>query len=281
MNMIVRMVVMGLVAILLVSCDNASNSSKNSKDDSDSSKKASETLSASNHEEVADTAPTAALQPKPKHSPETTSPAKLSPDQAALVESGKELFEDNCEACHQADAIGKPGTAPSLTNPELLSIASDKFFISTITDGREGTPMPAFGEDLKPDEIKAIVAFLRSHEKLPNRSAQVDSEAESHGDPRLGKFWFGDICSTCHGVNGSGYEAGGTGTAIGKSGFLSKVSDGFIRETVKHGRSNTRMRGFTKSYGLANLSDRDIDDIVAYLRVLGKKNAKAAADEDE
>ncbi|MFQ5624162.1 MAG: c-type cytochrome [Paracoccaceae bacterium] len=189
---------------------------------------------------------------------------------AETIEQGKALFEENCEVCHQADAIGEPGVAPSLTNPELLSIASDEYFEATIRDGREDTSMMPFAH-LGRKNVQAIVAFLRSHEKLPNRAAEVNAEPEAHGDPRLGKTWYDDICSTCHGVAGDGYEAGGTGTAIGLSGFLDKASDGFIRETIRHGRSNTRMRGFQGAEALANLSDREIDDIIVYLRSLAAK----------
>lgn len=187
----------------------------------------------------------------------------------ATLKKGKELFTENCKVCHQADAIGKPGVAPSLTNPELLSIASDKFFMATIRDGREDTGMPPFAH-LGRSGIKAIVAFLRSHAKAPNRADTINSEPDAHGDPRLGKQWYDNICSTCHGVEGQGYEAGGTGTAIGLPGFLNKVSDGFIRETIRNGRSNTRMRGLQGPTGLANLSDREIDDIIVYLRSLAK-----------
>ncbi len=187
---------------------------------------------------------------------------------ADLVEKGRKLFKENCEVCHQADAIGKPGVAPSLTNPELLATASDKFFMATIRDGREDTGMPPFAH-LGRKNIRAIVAFLRAHETQKNRAAEIDAQPDAHGDPRLGKQWFNYICATCHGVKGDGYEAGGTGTAIGKPGFLSKVSDGFIRETIKKGRSNTRMRGFQGPDGLANLTDQEIDDIIVYLRSLG------------
>jgi cbb3-type cytochrome c oxidase subunit III len=187
----------------------------------------------------------------------------------ATFKEGEQLYNQNCSVCHQADAIGKPGFAPSLTNPELLSIASDKYFESTIRDGREGTGMPPWAH-LGRKNIVTIVGYLRSHAKLPDRSQTVDAEPATHGDPRLGKQWFKDICSTCHGINGDGYISGGTGTAIGKAGFLGKASDGFIRETVKHGRSNTRMLGFSDSAGLAHLSDQEIDDVIAYMRTLAK-----------
>jgi cytochrome c oxidase cbb3-type subunit 3 len=181
--------------------------------------------------------------------------------------AGKLLFEQNCMVCHQDDAIGKPGFAPSLTNKELLSVSSDKLLLSTIRDGRPGTAMPPFAH-LGRDAIMSIGAYLRSFAQLPDRSTEADEQRDAHGDPRLGKLWFDQICSTCHGINGDGYIAGGTGTAIGKAGFLNKVSDGFIRITIKEGRSNTRMQGFSGVAGIANLTDKEIDDIIVYMRTL-------------
>jgi len=183
------------------------------------------------------------------------------------VEAGAGLYNQSCAVCHQADAIGKPGFAPSLTNEEFLAAASDRFLLGTIRDGRQGTGMPPFAH-LGRSGIKSIVEYLRSHSDEPNRSEALDAAPEAHGDPRLGKLWFDQICSTCHGINGDGYAAGGTGTAIGKAGFLDKATDGFIRETIKRGRSNTRMLGFQGPSGLANLSDREIDDIITYMRSL-------------
>jgi cytochrome c oxidase cbb3-type subunit 3 len=142
-------------------------------------------------------------------------------------------------------------------------------FEATIRDGREDTGMPPFAH-LGRKKVRAIVAYLRSHAQLPNRAKEVDAQPDAHGDPRLGKQWYEYICSTCHGVSGDGYEAGGTGTAIGLPGFLNKVTDGFIRETIKKGRSNTRMLSFQGPAGLANLSDQEIDDIIVYLRDLRK-----------
>jgi cytochrome c oxidase cbb3-type subunit 3 len=183
--------------------------------------------------------------------------------------NGEEQFNENCSVCHQADAIGKPGVAPSLINPELLSISSDKLLMGTILDGREDTGMPPFAH-LGRTNVRDIVAFLRSHARTPNRAEEVDAQPDAHGDPRLGEQWYNYICSTCHGVDGDGYEAGGTGTPIGLPGFLNKVSDGFIRETIKSGRSNTRMLAFQGPTGLANLSEQEIDDIIVYLRSLAK-----------
>lgn len=246
--------VCGLTALLLVGCD--------SSEDVGTQSDAGATVSAeaqngatSNETEVATKA--------------TPAPIPAPIQDTAVIEIGKAAFDENCAPCHQPDAIGSPGVAPSLTNPELLATASDEFLIGTIWDGRVDTGMPPF-EYLGKEKIGAIVAYLRSHTERPNRSKEIDAQPAAHGDPRLGKLWFGNICATCHGVKGDGYESGGTGTAIGKLGFLNKASDGFIRTTIKQGRSNTRMRGFNGSGALANLSAQEIDDIIVYLRSLAK-----------
>lgn len=197
-------------------------------------------------------------------------PAPLSPPTPAspeLIAKGEKLYQQNCVFCHQPDAIGKPGVAPSLTNQELLSVASPEFIKGTIRDGRVGTGMPPFAH-LGKSGIDAIYAYLDSFAKVANISAQVDSQPHTQGDPRLGKLWFRDICETCHGPKGDGYIAGGTGTAIGMPGFLDKASDGFIRTTIKKGRSNTRMIGYGGPASMAALSDKEIDDIIAYMRTL-------------
>lgn len=185
---------------------------------------------------------------------------------AEIVEKGKAVFAENCVACHQEGGVGLPGTAPSLVNKEFLSIASDRFLSGTIHDGRPDTPMPPFGDMLQPDQIQAVIAYLRSFAKLPYRGDEIDKEAPANGDVSIGQQRFASICAMCHGTHGEGYEAGSAGTAIGKAGFLDKASDGFIRATIREGRSNTPMHGFMSANGLANLSYAEVDAIISYLR---------------
>jgi cbb3-type cytochrome c oxidase subunit III len=179
---------------------------------------------------------------------------------------GAAVFEENCVACHQSAGAGLVGTAPSLVNPEFLGAASSRFLQATISHGREGTAMPPFGDTLKPDEIKAVVAYLRSFAKAPGQGDKIDREKPAKGDAANGRQIFASICAGCHGASGEGYEAEGSGTAIGKPGFLTAASDGFIRATLRSGRSGTPMHGFRGPEGLANLSVAEIDDVITYLR---------------
>lgn len=73
---------------------------------------------------------------------------------------GAELYGQHCASCHGADGQGI--TAPSLGDPALLANASDAFLEYAIVNGRDGTPMVPFTDQLEADEIHAVVAFLRS-----------------------------------------------------------------------------------------------------------------------
>ena len=184
------------------------------------------------------------------------------------VRTGRILFEENCVACHQSEGTGQAGLAPSLISKEFLAAASDRFLRSTILDGREGTNMVPFRGVLSTVNVDAIIAYLRSHNRSANQGMAVDQDRQAMGDPRLGKRWFAQICAGCHGVSGEGYLGAGSGTAIGSEGFLSNASDGYIRYIIKHGRSNTAMRGFAGPDALADLTEAEIDDIISYLRIL-------------
>ncbi|MBI2921251.1 MAG: c-type cytochrome [Planctomycetes bacterium] len=84
-------------------------------------------------------------------------------------EAGRKLFADNCAACHGNDGEGGEGLA--LNNRMLLQYATDTYLVESIRRGRAGTTMPSFGRGstvrraLAPDEIEALVAFLRTWEE--------------------------------------------------------------------------------------------------------------------
>jgi len=187
------------------------------------------------------------------------------------VNKGKELYQKKCRFCHQEGANGKPGVGTSLSNKEFLSIVSADWLKKVIETGVPGTNMPP-QKKLGDENIRAIVSYVQSLSPLSGtRAKEVVSQPPSKGNAKSGKVLFASVCSTCHGETGTGYDAGGSGPAIGTQGFLNMVSDGFIRTTIKEGRSNTMMRGFSGPSGLANLSDRETEDIIAYLRTVPTK----------
>jgi len=189
----------------------------------------------------------------------------------AVVTKGKQLFDVNCLACHQLDAIGKIGLAPSVGNRDFLALATDAFIRQTILNGRQGTAM-APRPDLSEKQVTAIITYLRSARVSNPVKVSVDWDKKFNGDATAGAVKYERYCSACHGEKGRGYVAGVPGTGIGLPGFLSAASDDYILQTLKLGRIGTPMRPFIGARGLANLTERDGHDLIAHLRELGRMN---------
>ena len=83
-------------------------------------------------------------------------PVALSGD----VQRGKALYDQKCADCHGTPDQRK--TAVHLANSLLLQSASDAFLRYAIVNGRPGTPMPAWGGQLKDNEIDDVLAYVRS-----------------------------------------------------------------------------------------------------------------------
>jgi mono/diheme cytochrome c family protein len=77
------------------------------------------------------------------------------PVEPAQSSTARTLFLRNCAHCHGADARGDEG-------PDLHGIGwTDEQITSRIRNGKAGQ-MTAFAGKLKPAEINALVAYLRS-----------------------------------------------------------------------------------------------------------------------
>lgn len=70
----------------------------------------------------------------------------------------QQLLDHDCGSCHGLTLKG--GLGPSLL-PEALINKTDAFLVSTIRDGRKGTPMPPWKPFLTDDEIRWLVKTLR------------------------------------------------------------------------------------------------------------------------
>lgn len=94
----------------------------------------------------------------------------------ALIAAGEKLYAQNCAACHGATLEGAPDWEQrhpdgSFPPPPLNSAAhawqhSDSSIVFTITNGRsagKSHSMPAFGDRLSTDEVRAVIEFIKSH----------------------------------------------------------------------------------------------------------------------
>ncbi|MFC5314801.1 MULTISPECIES: c-type cytochrome [Azospirillum] len=88
----------------------------------------------------------------------------------AVLSRGAELYGTYCASCHGSEGRGD-GSAGQSLRPRPADIAAsaqmpmgDNFLFWTIAEGGQpfGTAMPGFRDSLNPDEIWAIVTYLRA-----------------------------------------------------------------------------------------------------------------------
>lgn len=85
---------------------------------------------------------------------------------AAEPSTGEALYAASCSGCHGDKGQGAKG--PALGNRAFLELATDGYLRDTITKGRQGTVMPAFGQPspahrtLAPGDVESVVAYIRS-----------------------------------------------------------------------------------------------------------------------
>ncbi len=196
-----------------------------------------------------------------KSPPNNTRWVEASEKKVAL---GKASF-GMCMGCHGEAGAGRVGIGPRIASKTYLAAASDDFLAQTIKNGRDGTTMIPWEGILSDQQVEAVIAYVRSLD--PVDPAVLD-ESKLKGVPVNGERIFRSVCSGCHGRSGAGYQETANGTGIGRKAFLDSASNGFLRYIVSYGKSQTKMRGFASKNitAVANLSDQEIEDTIAYLR---------------
>lgn len=86
---------------------------------------------------------------------------------ARAQSDGAKVFKANCVLCHGADGSGNTTAGKALQAKDLRSDEvqkqSDATLVDAITNGKG--KMPAFGDKLTPDEVKSLVAYVRTLKK--------------------------------------------------------------------------------------------------------------------
>lgn len=80
---------------------------------------------------------------------------------------GESLYKTKCAVCHGPDgkgetAVGKANKMRDLGSPEVQKQSDDELS-GIVTSGK--AKMPAYGKSLKPEQIKELVAYIRSFKK--------------------------------------------------------------------------------------------------------------------
>lgn len=188
---------------------------------------------------------------------------------------GSTLYATFCAACHGTKGEGMrfagASPFPAIGNRDFLAVASDDFLRKTISHGRPGRRMPAWGEKeggLTAKEIDSLLEYLRSMgggaapEKDPKPARWIKADAAK------GAQLYALNCAICHGKDGQGAE----GIALNNPGLFSAATDTYLFETIRRGRVGTTMPSFgTGSPARQALSPEEMEAIVAFLRTWEEK----------
>ncbi len=183
---------------------------------------------------------------------------------------GATLYGTFCAACHgpRGEGMRYPGAPafPAIGSPDFLALVSDAFLRHTVTHGRRGRRMPAWGESeggLRPAEIDSVVAYVRRlGGGVPTRP-DPQPRRWVQGDAVVGGTLFAASCATCHGAEGQG----GEGPMLKNPVLLASATDTYLVETIRNGRRGTAMESFLQgSTTRRALSESEILDIVAHIR---------------
>ncbi len=175
---------------------------------------------------------------------------ELAVDPKALA-VGRNLFANNCVACHGSDARGAT-SFPNLTDNDWLWGNSPETIATSISAGRVGVMAP-WAEVLGEKGVDDVVAYALS---LSGRSAPS-------GDAAAGRTQFETICSACHGLDGRGNKDLGAPNLTDNI-WLNGGSYDAVRLTVAKGR-----QGIMPAHG-ERLGEARVQLLAAYVLSLGE-----------
>ena len=172
------------------------------------------------------------------------------------------LYGSYCSVCHGEKGDGKSRAQNSLNPPprDFTSTPSERLprsqMIEAVTHGKPGTAMAAWKTQLQPQQIEAVVDYVRST-FMP---APVET-ANSRG-----RQVFSKNCSVCHGEKGDGRSRAQGSLNPPPRDFTaaaarSELSAQRMFTSITFGRADTAMAGFKN-----RLSEEDIRAVVAYIR---------------
>ena len=180
--------------------------------------------------------------------------------------TGRQLFGDNCAACHGRDGKGSTNY-PDLTDDDWLWGGGPDLIEKTLRvgintahpDSRVGQ-MPAFGRDamLNATEVRDVSAYVYS---LTNPTYSTPQNAERIG---AGAKVFASTCAACHGETGQGNREMGAPNLTDANWVYGGTLDAII--TSVHGGRKGHMPTWDE-----RLANADIRTLALYVHDLGTK----------
>ena len=152
-------------------------------------------------------------------------PANPFAGNAAAVQEGEAVYNQNCTMCHGARGAGGE-LGPALASGWRNDMRSgDAQIFNTVKNGVRGTAMPAWGGKLTDDQIWKIAAYIHGL-----RGTAIDNPLP--GDVARGEQIFrgkGE-CASCHMANGKGGLTGPDLSNIASTRKVNSIHDALTKQ---------------------------------------------------
>ncbi len=170
--------------------------------------------------------------------------------------SAKHLYHDYCSVCHgdkgDGDSRAKNSFVPpprSFTTPQAASDLTKERMLLSIREGRPGTAMPPWKNQLADEQITSIANYIRNVIMMP--IASEDASRAQH--------LYATNCSVCHGDDGSGARWTKTNFNPPPRNFThpsarAELSRDYMLHVVNHGKPDTAMPGFATQLTLEDIA---------------------------
>ncbi len=163
------------------------------------------------------------------------------------LQSGAQLFAENCAACHGqfgegGPNPGKPGDiiAP-ISSTNYLNTRDDETIRNIISQGQPDFGMSPFGDanggPLDSTQIDALVAFIRSWQANPPEISPLP--APTAQPVMTAASIYENLCAQCHGLSGEG----ASGPALNTAELQDRYSDQALFDLIEKGVPSTAMIG--------------------------------------
>ncbi len=201
--------------------------------------------------------------------------------------TGREIYRQNCASCHGDQGTGATWTMSSLNPPprdftrETLPRAR---MIESVTRGRPGTAMMAFGDRLDEAGIAAVVDYVRAEfmRAAPVDAAPVPADPSPpaavvaadmglpfpdglRGDPGRGGAFYMASCHDCHGEDGDGHGPRAGFIRPPPRDFLSAESRRALNRPALFKAISAGMRGTVMPAWRTVLSEQEIADVAEFV----------------
>lgn len=191
---------------------------------------------------------------------------------SGVTRPGEYIFHNYCSVCHGDKGDGQSRARNGLnppprnyTTPEAAIELTRERMIHSVTNGRPGTAMIAWGNELSAAEIEGVVDYIRAtFMHLENNKTAAHKQPDNQLLESRGGVLYMQACAMCHGVSGQRATAGNMKPPprdFTLPDAAAELTHERMIASVTRGRPGTAMTGYANQF-----SKSDIEAIVDFIR---------------